>query len=205
MTARGWLNCRPSPAASLILGGEGIILWDCCVYCLKPIPLRTDQSMQLDFREDPSLLQSIVDVMPHGLFTVDAEGRFVAWSAGAERITGYRAEDVIGQPCRLLEGPNCKGFGHLAEMLKSKDTPCGGICDQECKILAKDGREVFIHGSVRMLNENDGPNQGAVGSFSDVTSLVQANERIALLERSSTHREAFERLVALALMMTLEL
>ncbi|MCB1764409.1 MAG: sigma-54 factor interaction domain-containing protein, partial [Gammaproteobacteria bacterium] len=40
-----------------------------------------------------------------------------------------------------------------------------------------------------------GPNQGAVGSFSDVTSLVQANERIALLERSSTHREAFERLV----------
>ncbi|MCA9082173.1 MAG: sigma 54-interacting transcriptional regulator, partial [Planctomycetaceae bacterium] len=54
---------------------------------------------------------------------------------------------------------------------------------------------VYIHGSVRLLTDDSGQNVGAVGSFSDVTSLVQANARIALLERSSTHREAFERLV----------
>jgi hypothetical protein len=45
--------------------------------------------MELDFRKHPSILSMVVDAMADDVFTVDANGVFIAWSAGAERITSY--------------------------------------------------------------------------------------------------------------------
>jgi PAS domain S-box-containing protein len=148
----------------------------------------------LDFRRNSAVLASVVDAMADGLFTVDAGGRFVAWSDGAARITGYPPDEVVGQPCRLLEGPNCKGFSKLAELLHEPDPP-EGICHQECKVLARDGRELYLHGNVRVLRGPAGEVVGAVGTFTDLTSFVLANERITLLEEQARSRDAFGRLV----------
>ncbi len=151
--------------------------------------------MELDFQKDPGILSTIVDAMADGLFTVNAQGHFVGWNQGAARITGYTADEIRGQPCRILEGPDCKGFGTLAEMLGTASPTMSGICNQECKLQAKDGRGIFIHGNLRMLFDEAGNTVGAVGSFSDVTSLIRANERIALLEEQTRAFDRFERLV----------
>lgn len=45
--------------------------------------------MELDVQKNPTILGRVLDSMAAGIFTVDAQGRFVAWSDGAERITGY--------------------------------------------------------------------------------------------------------------------
>lgn len=73
--------------------------------------------MNLDFRQHPALLEHIVDTLLVGIFTVDAQGCFVAWNRGAERITGYSQQDMLGQPCSLLEGANCKGFAALTALM----------------------------------------------------------------------------------------
>lgn len=151
--------------------------------------------MELDFRKDPAILAAVVDAMADGVFTVDASGNFAAWSEGAERITGYRSEDVVGRPCTILEGPNCKGFGNLRELMNQPPPVPTGICNQECKVLSRDGRELHLHGNVRVLTDSAGKVQGAVGTFADMTSFVTANERIALLEEQSRSRHAFEGMV----------
>ena len=150
--------------------------------------------MDLDFRSHPTVLEHIVDTMVAGLFTVNAEGSFVAWNQGAERITGYPASELIGKPCSFLDGPNCKGFGSLADLLQSS-SPDTGMCSQECKILSRDGQDIYIHGSVQVVRDGAGQVQGAVGCFMDVTSLVHANEKIAVLERQTSTGYAFEQLV----------
>jgi two-component system response regulator HydG len=151
--------------------------------------------MELDFRKSPTVLEHIVDTVVAGIFTVDATGRFVAWNLGAERITGYSARDVLGEPCSFLEGPNCKGFAALADLLHGSPEDERGMCNQECKLLSKDGREVHIHGSVQVVHESDGRVAGAVGCFMDVTCLVQANEKVAVLEKQASTGYAFEQLV----------
>ena len=151
--------------------------------------------MELDFRKDPRILGTVIDAMADGFFTVDAQGRFVAWSAGAERITGYGSEDVVGQPCRMMEGPNCKGFSTVAEMLESPEPLPDGICNQECKVVARDGRELYLHGNIRVLSDDQGAVMGAVGTFTDLTSFVLANEKIALLEEQAKSRSDFQHLV----------
>lgn len=150
--------------------------------------------MELDFRKNPEVLNMVVDAMADGVFTVDAHGRFVAWSAGAERITGYASAEVVGKPCRILEGPNCKGFSTLAELLESSAPPAG-ICNQECKVLSKDQRELYLLGNVRVLTDEQGKVVGAVGTFTDLTAFVFANERIAILEEQTKSRGAFQQMV----------
>lgn len=151
--------------------------------------------MELDFHKDPGVLATVMDEMAAGLFTVDANGVFVAWSEGAARITGYARSEIEGQPCTLLEGENCKGFASLRDMLSQPELCTDQVCSQECKLLAQDGREIYIHGSVRILTDSAGHVAGAVGCFTDLTEFVLANQKITLLEEQTRQRDAFERLI----------
>lgn len=151
--------------------------------------------MELDFRRDPSLLSMVVDAMADGVYTLDNNGIFVAWSAGAERITGYSSQAMVGKPCHILEGPNCKGFSKTIELLKDPSSSGSGIYNQECKILARDGRELYIYGNVRVVTDAQGKVLGAVGTFTDLTSFILANEKIAILEEQVKTRLAFQGLI----------
>jgi len=152
-------------------------------------------NMELDFRKNPHLLSTMIDAMADGVFTVDAKGSIVAWSVGAARITGYSSEDVTGKSCHILEGQNCKGFSKLTEFLKNPSPYPWGICNQECKVLGKDGRELYLFGNVSVLRGEQGEVVGAVGTFTDLTSFVLANEKIQVLEEHTRLADAFQKMV----------
>lgn len=157
--------------------------------------------MELDFRKNPHLLSTMIDAIADGVFTVDAKGTIVAWSVGAARITGYTSEDTVGKSCHLLEGQNCKGFSKLTEFLDNPSPYPWGICNQECKVLGKDGRELYLFGNVSVLRDEKGIVVGAVGTFTDLTSFVLANEKIQVLEEQTRSRDAFQKMVGKSPMM----
>ena len=137
----------------------------------------------------------MVDAMADGVFTVNAEGNIVAWSVGAARITGYSSDEVIGKSCHILEGPNCKGFNKLAEFLENPTPYPWGICNQECKVWSKDGRELYLYGNVSVLRDDHGAIVGAVGTFTDLTSFILAKEKIRVLEEQARFRESFQQMI----------
>ena len=151
--------------------------------------------MELDFRKNPAILSNMLDVMADGVFTVDAQGHIVAWSTGAARITGYTSDEIIGQSCHILEGQNCKGFRVLTEFLDNPSPYPWGICNQECKVLSKDGKELYLFGNVSILRDEEGHVAGAVGTFTDLTSFILNNQKIAVLEEQTKSREAFQQLI----------
>ena len=127
--------------------------------------------MELDYRKNPELLARVIETMADGVFTVDSAGRFAAWSSGAERITGWSRDEIVGQPCAALEGPDCRGFGKIAQLLAD---PAGrdGIQDEQCRIVGKDGRALHLLGNLRLLRGPDARVQGAVGTFTDLTAWI---------------------------------
>ena len=151
--------------------------------------------MELDFRKNPAILSNMLDVMADGVFTVDAKGHIVAWSAGAARITGYANQDVLGKSCHILEGQNCKGFHILTEFLADPTSFPGGICNQECKVLGKDGSELYLFGNVSIIRDEQGEVAGAVGTFTDLTTFILNNQKIAVLEEQAKSRDAFQQLI----------
>ena len=46
--------------------------------------------------------QLVRTVADYAIYMLDLEGHVVSWNAGAQRIKGYRADEVIGQHFSLL-------------------------------------------------------------------------------------------------------
>ena len=53
------------------------------------------ERQQRDLAQSAELLGSVKD---YAIFMLDPQGRVMSWSAGAERVKGYRAEEILGKP-----------------------------------------------------------------------------------------------------------
>jgi len=158
--------------------------------------------------EDPAALLPIVDDLSDGLFTLDAEGHVVSWSAGAERITGYPQAEASGKSLSILCAAECRSLERAMELLRDparKD----GLRRLEFRIQARDGRLVQVLGHLRTVRDRLGRIQGAVGSLSELTGWVLAggatlldipiepqDEFGGLVGRGDAMQEVFRRLRA---------
>jgi PAS domain S-box-containing protein len=59
---------------------------------------------------DSDFCQQVLECLPAGVFAADREGKITFWNAGAERITGYLKQDVLGRQCNegFLEHWDCE-------------------------------------------------------------------------------------------------
>src|ERR1700683_2290229 len=55
------------------------------------------------------LADSILD---YAIFALELDGRVANWNAGAERIKGYRAEEIIGWHFGVFYTPEARAAGH---------------------------------------------------------------------------------------------
>ena len=55
---------------------------------------RTERMLADSERRFRLMVESVVD---YAIFMLDAEGRVASWNAGAQRISGYEANDIVGQ------------------------------------------------------------------------------------------------------------
>ena len=57
-------------------------------------------------------------VQDYAIFMMDPEGRIVSWNAGAERIKGYKADQIIGRNFSCFYPPEEIERGRPAEVLR---------------------------------------------------------------------------------------
>lgn len=62
---------------------------------------------------------TLLENLPQGVYYVDRNRRIIHWSAAAERITGWRAEEVLGRFC---------GSGILEHVDEEGNALCGARC-----------------------------------------------------------------------------
>jgi diguanylate cyclase (GGDEF)-like protein/PAS domain S-box-containing protein len=133
-----------------------------------------------DITVDTDFYRKILDDLYDGVYFVDRKRRITYWNKGAERITGYAAEDVVGTYC--VEG-----------LLKHVDDAGRTLCGARCPLLAvmKDGTpreaQVYLHHSdghrIPVLVRGtpmyrDGKIVGAVETFSDNSRLIETRQRV---------------------------
>jgi PAS domain S-box-containing protein len=124
-------------------------------------------------------------VKDHAIIGLDPQGRIMDWNAGAERVTGYRAEEALGQPGAILfTEEDREKHEHEKELQQAL---CEGKAEDERWHLRKDGRLFFASGSVTPLKEENGELVGFVKIIRDQTERRWAEEeRKRLLHELST-------------------
>ena len=122
--------------------------------------------------------RAITAAVLDALIMVDDDGALVYWNPAAERILGYRAEEVFGKPMHQLLTPQRYRDAAIDGFDKFRSTGQGAVIGKTIAIeaLHKDGREISIELSISALKLNG--RWHAVGILRDITERKQAEEEL---------------------------
>jgi diguanylate cyclase (GGDEF)-like protein/PAS domain S-box-containing protein len=128
---------------------------------------------------DDEFLRTTVETLTDGVYFVAPDREIKYWNQGAERITGYRAGDVVGHHC-------------FENILDHVDAEGNSLCMTDCPLAAtiKDGRpreatlwlrhadghRKPVRTRTAPVRGSDGEIIGAVEVFSDDTAVLRAVE-----------------------------
>jgi len=119
----------------------------------------------------------IEGVQDYALFLIDPSGHVSGWNTGAERLLGYEAEEIIGQPLSQFFTPEDRQTGKPERELETARTT--GRSSDENWLVRKDGSRFWASGLITALQ--DGSLQGYVKVLRDLSERKQAKEQIARL------------------------
>jgi PAS domain S-box-containing protein len=114
------------------------------------------------------------------LIMVDDSSALVYWNPAAERILGYRADEVLGKPLHQLLTPQ-RYLGNAVQGFASfRDSGQGALIGKtiEIEALHKDGREIPVELSISSLKLNG--HWHAVGILRDITERKLAEQELRL-------------------------
>ncbi len=123
------------------------------------------QSSERRFR---LLVEGVAD---HALYLMDGEGRITDWNAGAQRLEGYTAEEIRGQPYSVFFPPEARAAGEPQHILEQASRL--GKFETEGWRVRKDGTRFYCNAVVTALRDPS----GALFGFAKVTRDVTERER----------------------------
>ncbi len=146
--------------------------------------------LQRELIETKNFLESIVEKAGDAISVVDLEGKVVYWNEGAEKIYGYKKEEVIEEKLSQFLYPRDEQSRAEEEKLMGKwmmQVKEGRVVPNvEVKRQTKEGREIIINMTISPLRDAEGKIIGASRICKDITHLKKAEERLVLAERLSS-------------------
>jgi PAS domain S-box-containing protein len=127
----------------------------------------------------------VAAVKDYAIFLLDPQGRVMSWNAGAERIKGYRAEEILGEPFTRFYRPQDLEAGVPAAALR-RAREQGRFAGYGWRVR-KDGSHFYAHVTITALRDPDGRLWGFAKVTQDYTeNLVQQQELAASEARFRT-------------------
>jgi PAS domain S-box-containing protein len=151
---------------------------------------------------DPRYGELIFDNIPHGIFTVDANGHITSFNAAAERITGWWRNEAVGRKCReVFLANHCEDGCFLFESIEEGEPHR----DQEVRIVRRDGSQLLVEVSTAGLRNEAGDVVGGVEMFRDLSDIDALRRHIRagytcedIVSKSAAMREVRELLPLVA-------
>jgi PAS domain S-box-containing protein len=131
----------------------------------------------------------VSNVKDYALLMLDPDGRVTTWNAGAERIKGYRAEEIVGQHFSRFYTPEDIERGKPARELEI--TAEQGRFEDEGWRVRKDGSRFWANVVVTALRDQMGQLRGFGNVTRDMTERKVIEEEMAAqnIQLESTNRE----------------
>jgi diguanylate cyclase (GGDEF)-like protein/PAS domain S-box-containing protein len=135
---------------------------------------------------DDTFYKNVLDSLYDGVYFVDPQRRITYWNKGAEAISGFTAEEVVGRHCwdnilRHVDNNDnqlCFGLCPLAATIKDGDQR-----EVEVYLHHKDGRRLPVIVRTAPVRDAEGNIIGAVEVFNDNSARLATAQRLKELEQ----------------------
>ena len=131
-------------------------------------------------RDSEERIRMIVDnVTDYAIFMLDPQGRVATWNAGAERIKGYRAEEIVGQHFSQFYALEDIQRGKPQRELAAAEAT--GRIEDEGWRLRKDGSKFWANVVITALRDEAGTLRGFGKVTRDLSERRGSQEQLAYL------------------------
>lgn len=142
-------------------------------------------------RESEERYRLIIEgVRDYAIFLVDLSGLVTSWNPGAERLLGYRENEIIGKPAEIIFTADDRALGAPeAEMRGAREN---GRAQDRRRHQRQDGTKFWADGLMEALYTDDNKTlTGYVKIMRDNTALYLAEEerkQLLLSEQAARHK-----------------
>ena len=127
--------------------------------------------------ETQALLHLLIDsIKDYAIITLDARGHVLSWNPAAERLKGWKADEIIGQHFSRFYPPE-DVQGGKTEMELKVATQEGRFEDEGWRVR-KDGSRFWANVVITALRDSEGKLRGFGKVTRDLTDRREAEERI---------------------------
>jgi PAS domain S-box-containing protein len=123
----------------------------------------------------------VAEVKDYAIFLLDPEGRVMSWNAGAERIKGYRADEILGESFTRFYPPRDVEAGVPAGALQQAREQ-GRFVGYGWR-LRKDGSRFYAHVTITGLHDAAGRLWGFAKVTQDYTEQLRQQQELAASEQ----------------------
>ena len=131
------------------------------------------------------LVEAVDDI---GLLVLDPHGRITSWNSGAEHISGWKRDEILGLHVSVFQPPEAAGETRDDAILAL--ARANGRHHEQGARLRKDGTRYMADVTVTPLGTDPGQEHGFALVIRDITELLQAEE--TLLAREAHLRSILE-------------
>jgi PAS domain S-box-containing protein len=141
--------------------------------CLAWVLVRKLRPLHREAMDSEQRFRVLVEgVQDYALYLLDARGRVVSWNPGAERIKGWKAEEVVGRPQALFYTPEAVARGEPEQELARAERD--GRLRIEGLRVRKDGTRFWAEAIYIALRDEDGRLKGFTEVLRDITERRRA-------------------------------
>ena len=146
---------------------------------------RADEALRASEERFRHMVEGVKDYAIH---MVDLDGRVITWNNGAERMTGYSSQEILGQHLSLLYEPRDVESGKPERGLE--EAAAAGRFEDEGWRVRKDGSRFWANVIITALKDEAGKLRGFVKVTRDMSERRRAEE--ALRASEERFRRYFE-------------
>jgi PAS domain S-box-containing protein len=141
-----------------------------------------EREASVELRKTKEFLESLIEASVDAIVAADLKGTIILYNKGAEHIYGRKAEEVVGR----LHVSKLYPEGVAKEVMRRiRSSEYGGVGRLESMHSAavdKEGNVIPISLSAAMIYEHGAPT-ATVGIFTDLREKIQAEERLAQVQK----------------------
>ena len=141
---------------------------------------------ETEARANSETLQSVINVAPQAIMTIDLSWKVTRWNNAAESLFGWSTEEVIGYSIPIVPDFSRDEFRRLLTRVERSEKGHA----VECTRARKDGSQVNVLAAVTVLRDSAERIVGYIAVITDLTERKSLEEQL----RQSQKMEAIGRL-----------